>query len=80
MPEDHGAGKRAVQDGRHLHRAEDPIRRGGPELHLRHRRAMLRGGHRAGRDGHDARGAAVGEAPEAHHQVLPAPVGQPAGA
>ena len=75
LPPHDGAWERAEQDGGDVHRAEDPERRGGTAVHLRHRGEVLRRGNGAGRDGHRARGAAVGAAAETHHPVLPAAVG-----
>lgn len=58
-----------------------PLSPGRPELHLRHGRALLRRGRRAGQHGGQP-GAAGGPAQpapaQAHHPLLPAPQRQPA--
>ncbi len=57
-----------------------PQTAGGPELHLRHRGALLRRGRGAGQHGGSAGaddGPALTAAAEAHYPLLSAPVGQP---
>jgi len=76
VPAHYGDRLRALQDGRHLHRAEDPARRDGSRVHLRDGRALLRGLDGAGQPGGDAGGAAVGAAAQAHRALLPPPLGQ----
>mmetsp|Transcript_37754 Transcript_37754/g.102920 ORF Transcript_37754/g.102920 Transcript_37754/m.102920 type:complete len:303 (+) Transcript_37754:367-1275(+) len=65
--------------GRHVHCAEDPARRDGPQLHLRDGGAVLCGQYGAVQHGGGSRGAALGATAQAHCPVLPAALGQPAG-
>mmetsp|Transcript_37753 Transcript_37753/g.102915 ORF Transcript_37753/g.102915 Transcript_37753/m.102915 type:complete len:194 (+) Transcript_37753:367-948(+) len=76
---DHGDRERAIEDGRHVHCAEDPARRDGPQLHLRDGGAVLCGQYGAVQHGGGSRGAALGATAQAHCPVLPAALGQPAG-
>ena len=54
LPADDGARVGAVQDRGDVHCSEDPQRRGRVELHLCHRRKVLRGGDGVGWDGDNA--------------------------